>query len=116
MDPDPLNLETLESLREYDDSDEPGFLADLIGSYLADTESRFASARDAHGAGDAASLARFFHAIKGSSLNLGAENLATLMQRLERECKQGALPPAERLQEGEAEFRRVKAALSAWLG
>lgn len=116
MEPGPLNPETLESLKEYADPDDPGFLRDIVASYLSDTETRLAAAREALKAGDAPALARLLHTIRGSSLNIGADALAGRMQALERQCKQGAIPPPDGLGEGESEFLRAKAALLAWLG
>jgi HPt (histidine-containing phosphotransfer) domain-containing protein len=114
MAPSPLNLETLDSLKECAD-DDPRFLPELIAAYLSDAEARLAEMRKIHAAGDAVALGRMAHTLKGSSLNLGADGLAGLMQVLERDGKRGVLPPGERLGEGEAEFARVRTALAAYL-
>jgi HPt (histidine-containing phosphotransfer) domain-containing protein len=115
MSPGPLNLETLESLKEYADPEDPEFLRDLIRAYLADAEKRLPEIREAARKADHEGLRRLAHTFKGSSLNIGAEALAGLMQGLESEAKLGKPVDGDRLLRAEAEFHRAKAALSPYL-
>jgi HPt (histidine-containing phosphotransfer) domain-containing protein len=111
-----LNAETLASLKEYADPDDPAFLRELVAAFLSDTETRIAAAREAHKTGDTQALGRLLHTIRGSSLNIGADGMASLAQALEHECKQGRLPEAANLEECGKELRVLQAALTAWLG
>jgi HPt (histidine-containing phosphotransfer) domain-containing protein len=110
-----LNAETLRTLLEYADPGQPDFLREIFSCYLSDTEIRLAAMREARNTGDTAILARAAHTIEGSSLNVGADMLAGLMQSLQRDAKLGILPEAERLRACEAEFERVRQALSHFL-
>jgi HPt (histidine-containing phosphotransfer) domain-containing protein len=110
-----VNPETLASLKEYADPEDPDFLRDILGTYLADSETRLAATREAYRTGDVEALFRLLHTLKGSSLNVGAEALSALLQALEREAKEGKLPEADDLRAIEAEFSRVKQELSAYL-
>jgi HPt (histidine-containing phosphotransfer) domain-containing protein len=110
-----VNPETLASLKEYAEPEEPDFLRDILGTYLADSETRLAATREAYRAADVDSLMRLLHTLKGSSLNVGAEAFSALLQTLELEAKQGKLPEEKGLRAMEAEFSRVKRELSAYL-
>jgi HPt (histidine-containing phosphotransfer) domain-containing protein len=115
MGPGILNAETLNTLLGYVESDQPDFLRDILTSYLADTETRLLEMREARRTGDAARLARTAHTIEGSSLNVGADTLASLVKSVQREAKLGTLPQEDRLRACEEEFARVRQALSGFL-
>jgi HPt (histidine-containing phosphotransfer) domain-containing protein len=110
-----VNPEVLATLKGYADPEEPDFLRDILVTYLADSETRLAAAREAYRTGDIGNLARLLHTLKGSSLNIGADAFSALAQALEREAKQGELPAEEGLRAFEAEFSRVKQEISAYL-
>jgi CheY-like chemotaxis protein len=79
----------LEALREMsDDGDE--FVAHLITTFIADSETRIAALRDALASRDAHAFERAAHAIKGSSGNVGAVRMAALAGRLQDVGKRGA--------------------------
>ena len=103
-----VNPETLASLKEYADPEEPDFLRDILGTYLADSETRLAATREAYREAEVETLRRLLHTLKGSSLNIGAEAFSALLQTLEQEARQGKLPEEEGLRAIEAEFQ--------WLG
>lgn len=111
----PLNPETLSALKEFDKPGQNGFLSEIITAYLEDTAVRFLAIRAAHREADAAALSKVAHAIKGSSLNVGADGLASLMQALEKDGKAGILCPPERISEAENQFHIVSGALTALL-
>lgn len=115
MGPNTLNVETLNTLLGYVEPDQPDFLRDILTSYLSDTENRLLEIQEAARAGDATLLARTAHTIEGSSLNVGADTLASLVKSMHRKAKLGTLPPEDQLRACEEEFVRVRQALSSFL-
>jgi two-component system, sensor histidine kinase and response regulator len=109
-----LNLETLNDIREMDAPGKNDFLLKILGAYLTDTVKRFHSLAEAYKAKDISSIISLAHTIKGSSLNVGADNLATLMQRIEKEGKSGSLCSLESIAEAEILFRKTRDALLAY--
>lgn len=113
---DCLNFETLAALREIEEPGQMVFTAKLINAYLEDTEERLKAVRIAHQSGNCAVVAELAHAVKGSSLNLGADGLAALMMSIEREAKKGTLCTPDQLFRIEALFHQVSEALKAYKG
>lgn len=110
-----LNPETLETLKEYADPSDPRFLADLFRSYLEDAAARLQGLREAAADGDSELAARISHTFKGSSLNIGADTLASLLHEINRAAKTGALPTGAQLDALVREFGRVRGALEPYL-
>ena len=115
MQPGPLNPETLENLKDCADPGDPRFLGDLIRSYLDDGATRFAGLRAALREGDAARIAPLAHTLAGSSLNVGADALASRMHAIDKAAKAGTLPDEAELTACEEEFARVRSALNRLL-
>jgi HPt (histidine-containing phosphotransfer) domain-containing protein len=113
---DCLNFETLAALREIEKPGQMVFTAKLINAYLEDTGVRLKAVRTAHQSGDAAALAKQAHAVKGTSLNVGADGLAAFMMTIERQAEKGVLCAPERLFRAEALFQEVSEALRAYIG
>jgi two-component system sensor histidine kinase/response regulator len=110
-----LNPETLETLKEYADPGDPRFLADLFRSYLDDGAERLLALRAAGASGDSEAAARLSHTFKGSSLNVGADTLATLLHEINRAAKAGTSPDEARLEACAREFGRVRGELAPYL-
>ena len=113
---DCLNFETLAALRELEEPGQMVFTTKLINAYLEDTEERLKAVQIAHQSGDCAVLAKLAHAVKGSSLNVGADGLAALMMTIEREAKKGTLCAPDQLLRIEALFHQVSEGLKAYKG
>ncbi len=113
---DYLNLKTLAGLEEIEEPGQMVFRAKLINAYLEDTEEGLKAIRIAHQSGDCAALAKLAHAVKGSSMNVGADGLAALMMPIEMEAKKGALCAPEQIFRIEAHFRQVSEALTDYKG
>lgn len=111
-----LNLETLASLREFEDPGETTFLRDIITTYLEDTEVRLQELRMALEKSTADGMAKAAHAIKGSSLNVGADCLADAAAAVERDGKRGIVATSEAIAEAESLFKQVRLALLGYLG
>ena len=110
-----LNLKTLAALREFDEPGQNAFITELITTYLSDTATNLEAIRVSLQAQDAMKVSKAAHAIKGSSLNMGADDFASLMHSMEKEGKGGILALPARVTEAEASFLEVKTALEAYL-
>jgi HPt (histidine-containing phosphotransfer) domain-containing protein len=83
---DAVDASVLADLEEMQEEGEPNLVAELIGLYLGDAPRKLASMREAEAGGDAASLRRAAHSLKGSSASLGAFGVAALCGELELAC------------------------------
>jgi HPt (histidine-containing phosphotransfer) domain-containing protein len=111
-----LNVETLSALREFDEPGKNDFISEIINAYLTDTDARFKVLLDNHRAGNAEAVGKTAHAIKGSSLNVGADTLASLMLEIELEGKKGILSPIEKILSANRQFQSISAELKTYLG
>lgn len=85
-----MDEQVISSLREVM---EEGF-ADLLDTFLSDSEERIDQLRKAHGANDLTLVA---HSFKGSSSNMGATRLAQLCGQLEERAKKKQLAGTKEL-------------------
>lgn len=107
--PEALDPHVLAALRRLD-GDEPGFLAELAGDFLAGARLRLDAMRRALAERRAAEAAREAHGLRGIAGTIGARRLAELATGVER--AEGAVVPIDEL---ETELRRVRRALAAAL-
>jgi two-component system, sensor histidine kinase and response regulator len=110
-----LNPATLAALREFDEPGKSDFFNEIIEAYLSDTGERMLRLQAEHDAGDAENLAKTAHAIKGSSLNVGAEDFAALMHSLEKAGKSGSAGSPADLAEAHALYGKLRATLASLL-
>ena len=110
-----INPETLAALRDLDGLGKSGFLAEIVNAYLADTAVRLQDLWTAQKAGKAEVIAKAAHSIKGSSLNVGADTFAALMQSIESDAKDGSVGTPERLRDAEALFGLIRHELESYL-
>ncbi len=107
----PLDWSVLAGLRELQEEGEPDILEDLIGLFLTDAPPQLGALREAVEAGDAHSVERIAHGLKGSSGNLGAVRMSALCTELEEMERSDELKAApELISRLEEEFGRVCAA------
>lgn len=106
-----LDATVLDQLRGLEDaSGQP--LGDLVAFFVEDGERRLGELREALAAGDADTIGRVAHNLKGNSANFGARQLPDLCDRLVRSAAAGDLRGAAELVVRVAEeFERVAAAL-----
>jgi signal transduction histidine kinase/CheY-like chemotaxis protein/HPt (histidine-containing phosphotransfer) domain-containing protein len=113
---EPLNPRALEAIRRLAGAKDASLVKQVIGAYLADTPPRCAQLRAAAEAGDAEALRQAAHALKSSSANVGAEQLAALCKELEMLGRGGGGDGVRPLvARAEAEAARVVGALAAQL-
>src|SRR6478672_3946669 len=93
----PLDMETVDALRELQMDDEPDILGELIDLFAADSPGLISTMHTAIAAGDASTLRRAAHTLKGSSANLGATALSAICKTLEDLAKAESLSGADDL-------------------
>jgi signal transduction histidine kinase/CheY-like chemotaxis protein/HPt (histidine-containing phosphotransfer) domain-containing protein len=90
-------------------------LGELIDSFLDEAPRLLAGMRQAVEQQDAAALTLNAHSLKSNGTDLGATTFAGLCRQLEALGRQGSLDGAlQLLEQAEAEYQRVQAALQAW--
>ncbi|EXI80615.1 MAG: Signal transduction histidine-protein kinase BarA [Candidatus Accumulibacter appositus] len=108
----PINPRALDAIRRLPGPNGPALVSKVIDAYLADTPPRFAQLRAALDAGDAEALRKAAHALKSSSANVGAEQLAALCRELEMLGRNSTVEGAGMLlATAESEAARALAAL-----
>ena len=106
----PLDRGVLVGLRELQEEGEPDLLEELIELFLADVPPQLVALRKAVDAGDAHSVERIAHTLKGSSANIGAVRMQALCTELEEIGRSEELRAAPGLiSRLEEEFGRVRA-------
>ena len=91
-------------------------LSELAESFSGDTSSALAALREAAKAGDARSVERIAHSLKGGSGSMGAERMSAICAELQDVGASGDLHRAPGLLNRlEEEFGRARAALEAEL-
>ncbi len=108
-----LDEGALGNLRELT-GDDPDFLAELIGTYVADAGCLLTAIRQALLVGDVPALRRAAHSLKSNSATFGATALAALCRELEEHAMSGGVNrAADLLAQVEAAYAEVEAAVRA---
>ncbi len=107
-----LNEDTIAALKEMDEPGESTFFDEIVDAYLEDSKARLVVVKATYAAANPTDFAKAAHAIKGSSLNMGAEKLAALMKNFEMMGKSGKLPETFEIENAEKEFEAVHKALA----
>lgn len=112
-----LDPDAIESLRALSPDADASFLRELVEIYLQDTPERLAELEAALAKGDARTMMRAAHTIKGSSSNFGAKKLAQIALEIELHGKAGNCSPAIPVLPGlKAEYALVAQALKQVIG
>jgi HPt (histidine-containing phosphotransfer) domain-containing protein len=102
----------LQDLREIAGDDFEGLIAEVIDSYLEDSPPRVQGIHRAIAHDDGKGLQQSAHALKSSSLTVGATGLAQLCAQIEALGEMGNLERAATvISQFDAEYERVIAAL-----
>jgi two-component system, sensor histidine kinase and response regulator len=84
LDPlDPLDRSVLAALRQLQEEGEPDILDELIEQFLTDVPPQLVALKEAVEAGDAHSVERIAHTLRGSSANMGAVRMEAICAELE---------------------------------
>jgi signal transduction histidine kinase/CheY-like chemotaxis protein/HPt (histidine-containing phosphotransfer) domain-containing protein len=113
-----IDPDVFAKLRDLQDEEENAdFLSNLIILFAENTRERLAELRDALNRNDASSCQQIAHSLRGSSAGIGANHLAALCARLERQSLADAFAEAHlTLKDIEQEFAAVLTALQAEVG
>jgi two-component system, sensor histidine kinase and response regulator len=107
-----IRTSVLDALRGGLEDGDPDPVVELLELFCRNTESALATLRDALRRGDALTVERTAHSLKGSSDVLGLGKLAALSAALEEKARGGSLRDAESAPaQIEAELRHVRRAL-----
>jgi HPt (histidine-containing phosphotransfer) domain-containing protein len=109
-----LDISALDNLRDMVGGDSD-FLIELINTFLDDAPRMLSEMRQGIADGDAVLFHRAAHSLKSNSAEFGATALSAMCRELETMSKGGSLDLtaiADRVTQVEAEFARVRAALS----
>ncbi len=107
-----LDPTAISNLRTLSPDDGDAFLKEIIGIFLEDTPIRITELHKSRVSGDAITFTRAAHSIKGSSSNVGAQELRSIAEKLEYQARQRGIDDVEALvAELEAAFIRTKEAL-----
>ena len=79
----PIDREVLAQLRGLQGEDEPDVVAELAGMFLEDARSQLAAVEEALQKGDAPTVERTAHTLKGGSGSMGARVMVGLCAQLE---------------------------------
>ena len=108
----PVDLNRLSEITMGD----PELETELIVTFLADTAQRIKELAEVLASGDAGSVGRTAHAIKGSAANMGATELQALARALEDLGKSGDISNAQPTYNSlKTEAERVKEYLSGYM-
>ena len=108
----PINPEVLDTLSELVGDK----FIELIEVYLSDSEIRIQKIEKAFDDGDTNTLANEAHGLKGSSRNLGANDVASICEVLETESRAGKLgDKVQTMASIEKTFAAVAAQLKTYL-
>ncbi len=111
---DPLDKSVLSGLRDLQEEGEPDILAELTELFIKDMPTQLKALREAIEGGDAPSVRRVTHTLKGSCGNMGAKKMAAICAELQELGGAGDLSRApELLGQLQEEFARVRTALEA---
>jgi signal transduction histidine kinase/DNA-binding NarL/FixJ family response regulator len=109
-----LDPEQMAELRSLDRTMAPGLLAELMEAFYRQAPERITALRAAVERGDAATLNRLAHGLKGAGGTVGARGLAVLCAELERaDCAKDAAGALQLVAAIQREFDRVLEALRA---
>ena len=113
-DAEPLNPSVLTGLRELQVEGEPDLLDELIELFLTDVPPLLIVLREAVEGGDAHSVERSAHTLKGSCSSMGAIRMAEICEKLRETGTTGDLVQTSVLfNQLETEFNRVRSEFAA---
>lgn len=108
----PINMAVLERVRVMIPSGGDALVNRLVGAYLSSSPALMASLVQAAGVPDQTGVAKQAHALKSSSMNVGAETLGKILAEIELSAREGRLVSvAISVETARQEYLRVCTAL-----
>lgn len=113
----PLDLRRLQALRDIEQRGVPGYVAQLVGIFLADAPERVRRMRSALARGDGPALRAEAHVLLSASATVGAVEIARRCEALEEQAQGGRLTgETADLDALAAQFALVAPLLIKWAG
>lgn len=109
----PVDLSRLLKLREMQIAGEQDIVDELVQLYLRDAPLHLTALRKALATSNMVAAQREAHTLMGSSLNLGAFQMASLCEDMEESARRARRAGGTLLEEVESEFARVRKAIEA---
>jgi HPt (histidine-containing phosphotransfer) domain-containing protein len=88
LDPNVLDLNVIEGLRELGGEDDPGLLLELVEMFLEDAPDRIREMEESMASGDLETMRRSAHTLKSSAANMGSINLSEICSKMEDAARQ----------------------------
>jgi HPt (histidine-containing phosphotransfer) domain-containing protein len=115
--PGVLDPDVVERLRQLTPPGEPDVLREILNLFLDEVPKKIDSLRLALTSGDAATLQRAAHSLKGSSGNIGARAMYEVCRQLDDRAKSEELARLQPLVEAlQAEYGKVESEIRRLLG
>lgn len=112
-----IDPQAIENLRALNPGDNDEFLREIAGIYLEDTPQRIAELDSSLVAGDTPTFTRAAHSIKGSSANLGANEVRATAEKLEHQSRATGLSGvAALIAQLKTDYARAEAELGRLIG
>ena len=87
FDPQVLDTEVIEGLRELGGEEDPGLLLELVEMFLDDAPNRLREMEESLSSGDLDTMRRAAHTLKSSSANMGAVLLCQICKDMEQAAR-----------------------------
>jgi HPt (histidine-containing phosphotransfer) domain-containing protein len=114
---DVLDPDVVESLRQLTPPGEPDVLAEIFNLFLDEVPKRIDALRAALMSGDAVTVQRTAHSLKGSSGNIGARAMHEVCRQIDERARSEELARLQPLVEAlGAEYGRVETEIRRLLG
>jgi HPt (histidine-containing phosphotransfer) domain-containing protein len=114
---DILNAETISMLKTLESSpDSTDFLDDLIQTYFRDAPKTIKELGDAITDGDLGRIKHYAHKLKGSSRNLGVEQVGNHAANIEKNALDGQKATVQDFEEVQRAFAVASVELRSWIG
>lgn len=104
-----LDPAAIANLRSLSPDDGDAFLREIIGIFIDDTPRRIAELHASRASGDTAAFTRAAHSIKGSSSNLGANELRIVAEQLEHGARKHGIDESCEVMVAELEAAFIRA-------
>lgn len=104
-----LDPTAIANLRSLSPDDGDVFLREIIGIFIEDTPRRIAELHASRASRDTPAFTRAAHSIKGSSSNVGANELRIVSEQLEQRARKHGLDEASEVMVAELEAAFIRA-------
>ncbi|MCW8860102.1 MAG: Hpt domain-containing protein [Deltaproteobacteria bacterium] len=87
----PIDDSAIEMLHQIQPADKPGFVTRMIKLYQTSTQTNIAQLQEVYAINNLEQLTGAAHTLKSSNANIGAMEIASVAEELERDCRRNNL-------------------------